>query len=98
MPLNKDNKNDINRLKDEAIKRANEAHKQAVEKREQEKQDLTTEKLKQQPEITQPSNSINIFDSLMKDQERTLILILILLLVDEGADMGLILALMYIII
>lgn len=98
MPLNKDNKNDINRLKDEAIKRANEAHKQAVEKREQEKQNMETEKLKQQSENAQPSNSINIFDSLMKDQERTLILILILLLVDEGADMGLILALMYIII
>ncbi len=98
MPLNKDNKNDINRLKDEAIKRANEAHKQAVEKREQEKQNMETEKLKQQSENTQSSNSINIFDSLMKDQERTLILILILLLVDEGADMGLILALMYIII
>ena len=38
----------------------------------------------------------NPFNSLIKDPERSLILILILLLVDEKADIGLIFALMYI--
>lgn len=40
----------------------------------------------------------NIFEALMSDSERTLILLLILLLVSEGADAGLVLALMYLII
>ena len=40
----------------------------------------------------------DIFDALLSDSERTLILLLILLLVDEKADTGLILALMYLII
>lgn len=40
----------------------------------------------------------DIFDILMSDSERTLILVLILLLTDEKADMGLIFALMYLII
>ena len=39
-----------------------------------------------------------IFGALMSDSERTMILVLILLLVNEGADMGLVLALMYLII
>lgn len=40
----------------------------------------------------------NIFDSLMQDSERTLIIILILILVSENADISIILALMYLII
>lgn len=40
----------------------------------------------------------DIFGALMSDSERTMILVLILLLVNEGADMGLVLALMYLII
>ena len=40
----------------------------------------------------------DIFGALLKDSERTMILVLILLLVNEGADMGLVLALMYLII
>lgn len=40
----------------------------------------------------------DIFDSLMSDSERTLILVLILLLSEEKADMGLIFALMYLVI
>lgn len=40
----------------------------------------------------------DIFDILMSDSERTLILVLILLLTDEKADMGLIFALMYLVI
>ena len=40
----------------------------------------------------------DIFDILLSDSERTLILALIILLTDEQADMGLIFALMYLII
>lgn len=40
----------------------------------------------------------DIFEALMSDSERILILMLILLLVNEGADTGLVLALMYLII
>ena len=38
----------------------------------------------------------NTFNSFIKDPEKSLILVLILLLADENADVGLILALMYI--
>ncbi len=51
------------------------------------------------PEHEPPKNqlsSINdIFESLLSDSERTLLLVLILLLVEEKADTGLIFALMY---
>lgn len=40
----------------------------------------------------------DIFDSLMADSERTLILVLLLILVEEKADTGVILALMYLIL
>lgn len=40
----------------------------------------------------------DIFESLMADQERTLILVLILLLVEEKADTGVIFALMYLVL
>lgn len=40
----------------------------------------------------------DIFDSLMQDKDRTLILVLILLLVEEKSDTGLIFALMYLIL
>lgn len=101
MPLNKIIDDDINRRKNEAIKRANEAHKKATEKQEQEKNLLQEESksTKPQPESqNQKAMTKNIFEALMEDSERTMILVLILLLVDEGADMGIILALMYLII
>lgn len=40
----------------------------------------------------------DIFDTIMKDKERALILILILILTSEGADTSLVLALMYLLI
>lgn len=40
----------------------------------------------------------DIFDSLMADSERTLILVLIILLVEEKADTGVIFALMYLVL
>lgn len=50
----------------------------------------------------QPKNQLSpigdIFDSLMKDSERTLIIVLILLLVQEKADPEIIFALMYLVL
>lgn len=40
----------------------------------------------------------DIFDSLMADSERTLILILLLILMEEKADTGVIMALMYLVL
>ncbi len=46
-----------------------------------------------------PLSSVkDIFDSLMSDSERTLLLVLILLLTEEKADIGLIFALMYLVL
>lgn len=48
--------------------------------------------------IANEYSSKNILDALMKDNERSLLLILILLLMDEKCDTSLILALMYLVI
>jgi len=50
-------------------------------------------------EMSKKPNAItDIFESLMSDSERTLILLLILLLVEEKSDPGVIFALMYLIL
>lgn len=99
MPENAGN-NDMKRMQDEAIRRVRDMQKRAktsvnnavVEK-------VQNEEPKPIETKSQTANPLNnIFDSLMSDSERTLILILILLLSTEEADMGLILALMYLII
>lgn len=48
--------------------------------------------------IANDPSSKNILDALMKDNERSLLLVLILLLMDEKCDTSLILALMYLVI
>lgn len=48
--------------------------------------------------IANEPSSKNILDALMKDNERSLLLVLILLLMDEKCDTSLILALMYLFI
>lgn len=52
------------------------------------------------PELSLPQSSPlnSLFDGLLQDGERTLILVLILILVSEKADTGLIFALMYLVI
>lgn len=53
----------------------------------------------QEPPPSVPPNTLsNLFDGLLRDGERTLILVLILILVSEKADTGMIFALMYLII
>lgn len=43
-------------------------------------------------------NKFDFFSTLLNDHEKSLILVLILLLIDEGSDMSLVMALMYLII
>lgn len=43
-------------------------------------------------------NNFNFFANILKDKEKTLILLLILLLIDENCDISLVFALMYLII
>ncbi len=61
-----------------------------------------TEPLQNTPEkipVVSSNGSVsNALDFLMKDKEKSLIMLLILLLANEGADNGLLLALMYLII
>lgn len=53
----------------------------------------------EEPPPLPPASSLsNLFDGLLQDGERTLILVLILILVSEKADTGMIFALMYLII
>lgn len=53
---------------------------------------------KPKPEYKKKDPISDIFDIIMKDREKTLILVLILILSSEGADTSLILALMYLLI
>ncbi len=48
--------------------------------------------------LSHATNKFDFFSELLKDREKSLILLLILLLVDEGSDMSLVMALMYLII
>ncbi len=52
----------------------------------------------QLPPQAQATSLSNLFDGLMQDSERTLIMVLLLILVSEKADTGLIFALMYLIV
>jgi hypothetical protein len=65
-------------------------------------QERTIPVREQQNPITEPIKTLlspvgDIFESLMKDSDRTLILLLILILVEEKSDPGVIFALMYVI-
>ena len=51
-----------------------------------------------QPLTSNKQNNFDIFSDLLKDQEKSLILLLIMLLIDEGCDLSLIFALIYLII
>ena len=69
------------------------------EREEQEPEHSPAPPPERRPAVPEPQKGIqDIFGALMSDSERTMILVLILLLINEGADMGLVLALMYLII
>lgn len=50
------------------------------------------------PDPPEPSSAANLFDALTKDGDRSLILVLILILMEDKADMSLIFALMYLLL
>ncbi len=73
-----------------------------AENQEVKKENIFAPGLRNEP-ISTPKNSVpnkqnGILNLLTKDSEKSLILVLLLLLIDEGCDMSLILALMYLII
>lgn len=97
---------DMSRMQQEAIRRVQEMQSRA----QQNIRSNTSEPPRNPPREPEPHRNelaaehhaenplSDIFGSLMQDKERTLILVLLLLLVDEKADTSLIFALMYLII
>jgi hypothetical protein len=53
---------------------------------------------KPDPPPSAPSSAANLFDALTKDGDRSLILVLILILMEDKADMTLVFALMYLLL
>lgn len=107
-----ENNNEMSRMQQDAIRRVQEMQSRAQQSvrsssREQQHEPLRVpEPAKHEAsamrEISNehhPENPINnIFESLMQDKERTLILVLILLLIEEKSDSSLIFALMYLVL
>lgn len=62
------------------------------------KPDHSEEKNEREVPIEQPSKEKNLLDELLKDNERSLILLLLLVLYSEKADASLLLSLMYLIL
>lgn len=100
---------DINKMQQEAIRRAKDMHSRAArpqnepqkkcEETKQEKIECCTQKTEQKSSGFIPLSPVHgILDVIMKDSEKSLILALILLLVQENADISIVLALMYLII
>ena len=104
------NPDDISKMQQEAIKRAKDMQSRAVkpqndtqkkcEEDQQEKDEccVVRTKVEQKNNDFAPSPVHGILDVIMKDSEKSLILALILLLVEENADISVVLALMYLII
>jgi len=57
-----------------------------------------TDVIKEEPLVLQENKKTDVFELLFKDSEKTLILILILLLLSEECDASLLLALIYLIL
>ena len=106
------NENDMRRMQQEAVQRVNEmqnrARRHLQEEQSREAPSSAEEHREAAAELEEPhrkSDTIaapapagTLFDGLMKDSERTLILLLILLLFTEKADTSVIFSLLYLII
>ena len=98
---------EMRKMQEEAVKRAEEMQNRAkahINRQPEQppppmpqKENLTGNMPKMPPEKPKEETG-GIFETLMKDKERTLILSLILLLMDEQTDNSLILALLYLLI
>ena len=100
MPQGQD---EMHRMQQDAVRRVQEMQNRARQAVDHSRQGASDQGAKEQsvaaaPPKPQGAQGIAPLDALMQDSERTLILILILLLSSEKADMELLLALMYLII
>ena len=103
-----ENFEDIKKMQQEAVKRVQEMQKKAkisleysnsgINNKEITIQDALQQKIVDQPSrtLSTGSNNKNTLDTLINDPQKSLILLLILLLYDEKSDLMLILALFYI--
>ena len=100
---------EMRRMQEEAVRRAEEMQNRAKAQMHRQPQPeppppppVKNENIVEERPVMQPEKpkqeSSGIFEALMKDKERTLILSLILLLMDEKTDNSLILALLYLLI
>lgn len=83
---------DLNKMQQEAINRVREMQsktKNVINKHQNEERREVTEESKQ--------IKLNPFNFLLEDSDKTLILLLLIILINEESDMGLILALMYLV-
>lgn len=89
--------NDMRKMQQDAIHRVQEMQSRAQKHLQEEpkKNEALPQTKIQQEQTALPET---LFDSLMKDSERTLILMLILLLFTENADTSVIFSLLYLII
>lgn len=69
-------------------------HRKQIETKSEEKVTVPTEK----PSVVHTQKSENLLDFFMRDKEKSLILLLIVILMSEKADTSLILALMYLVL
>ena len=92
MPQGQD---EMHRMQQDAVRRVQEMQNRARQAVDHSRQEQSVAAAPPKP---QGAQGIAPLDALMQDSERTLILILILLLSSEKADMELLLALMYLII
>ncbi len=97
---------EMQKMQQEAIRRAQEMHRRAGAHSRKEPEEPPKEPPRPpEPEEKSPPASLplaadsgGIFDTLFRDKEKTLILGILLLLMDEKTDNGLLLALMYLLI
>lgn len=106
------NDNDMRRMQQEAVQRVNEMQSRArrhlreeppeesrpPEEHREELPAVAEEPIRQSGAIAPPAPGATLFDGLMQDSERTLILMLILLLFTEKADTSVIFSLLYLIL
>lgn len=101
---------DMDKMQQEAVRRMQEMQNRGRPMPQAEKKPVEMPQMQCTPEITEPQNCIEgsktkssgksqgFFDILFQDKERSLILLLLLLLSTEKTDTGLILALIYLLI
>lgn len=91
-------------MQEDALRRLNQMYSKAPsgsvasQRREAEPPQQTQEQTKELKTPGSPKNQSNLLEIFMKDKEKSLILLLIVILISEKADSSLLLALMYLVI